>query len=357
MSANCTSKYSWHLAGLALLLLVTSGCRHKNQASQLPPPQALPPAQSNAAQANPTQAQTEAQAEPPAKIPITPVPPGGVSADDLTFVASHKPIATQQGYATWYTAPYKGRKAANGQVFDDQAMTAAHRTLPMGSLIAVTNLETGQSGVMRVTDRGPFVGGRVLDLTIASAKATGVYEQGLVQVRIDVYETPKPIATGGRWCVQIGAFHSEHEAIKLKKKLLRTYADSNVIEFPGQDSYWVRIRPQGDNRETAEYIASHLHLVEGEAFLTRLDQGHAPQQTARSRLSYKGPMACPFHSPRHASAWPIAVCGLIVVSRYGRDTIIFMSSITPAARFCALTCSTCAASALSSAFSSGAFST
>jgi rare lipoprotein A len=194
-----------------------------------------------------------------------------VSAEDLEFVRSHNPIRTETGYATWYTAPYKGRRAANGQVFDDRALTAAHRTLPMGSLIVVTNAKTGQSSAMRITDRGPFVDGRILDLTIASAKATGVYRAGLAQVRVDVYQVPKPIDTGGRWCVQIGAFHREREASKLKSQLQRKYPDANVIEFPGEDSYWVRIRPQGDNRQQAESIAGRLHPEEGEAYLTRLD--------------------------------------------------------------------------------------
>jgi rare lipoprotein A len=115
------------------------------------------------------------------------------------------------------------------------------------------------------------VEGRIIDLTIASAKATGVYRAGLVSVRVDVYRTPKPIERGGRWCVQIGAFKSERAALRLKNQLLRTYPESNVIEFPGEDSYWVRIRPEGDNREEAERIARHLHPAEGEAFLTRLD--------------------------------------------------------------------------------------
>ena len=84
-------------------------------------------------------------------------------------------------------------------------------------------------------------------------------------------ELNKPIDTGGRWCVQIGAFHSEHDAIKLKQELLREYTAANVIEFPGEKSYWVRIRPEGDNRQMAEYIARHLQPTEGEAFLTRLD--------------------------------------------------------------------------------------
>lgn len=141
----------------------------------------------------------------------------------------------------------------------------------MGSLVVVTNLKTGQSSAMRITDRGPFVDGRIVDLTIASAKATGVYRQGLARVRIDVYQTPKPIDVGGRWCVQVGAFHDESEALQLKAQLQRRYPDASVIEFPGQESYWVRIRPQGDNREIAEQIAQRLRPAEGEAFLTRLD--------------------------------------------------------------------------------------
>jgi rare lipoprotein A len=202
---------------------------------------------------------------------VTPVPPGGISEDDLAFVTAHKPILSEVGYATWYTAPYKGKHAANGQAFDDDAMTAAHRTLPMGSLVVVTNMKTGESSAMRISDRGPFVEGRMLDLTIASAKAVGVYRVGMAMVRMDVYETPKPIETGGRWCVQIGAFHDEDNALALKEQLLETYPGANVIEFPGENNFWVRIRPQGDDRAQAEEIARHLQPVEGDAYLTRLD--------------------------------------------------------------------------------------
>jgi rare lipoprotein A len=124
---------------------------------------------------------------------------------------------------------------------------------------------------MRITDRGPFVEGRLIDLTIASAKATGVYLAGTVRVRVDVYRTPKPINTGGRWCVQIGAFSSQRKANKFKAQLERKYHGTNVIEFSGEDSYWVRIRPEGDDRKQAERIARNLRPAEGEAFLTRLD--------------------------------------------------------------------------------------
>lgn len=265
MVSSRTSTSVRYVAASAVAMLFAVGCGHRSNVSRLPPAQTAP--------ARAQVAPPSAQATSPARIAPTPVPPGGVNAADLDFVRTHRPLESEEGLATWYTAPYKGRKAANGEVFSDHALTAAHRTLPMGSLIVVTNLKTRQSSAMRITDRGPFVDGRILDLTVASARATGVYQAGTARVRLDVYRTPRPIDTGGRWCVQIGAFHSEHKARKLKEQLLRKYPSSTVIEFPGQDSYWVRIRPQGDNREQAESIARNLRPgeSEAEAFLTRLD--------------------------------------------------------------------------------------
>ncbi len=253
---NQRSWAGWGAISLALVLL--SGCGHHHNTKQ--PPEEMAP-----------EAEEQYPAyQPPTRIAPTPAPPGGVSAEDLNYVATHRPILTEVGLATWYTAA-RGRKSANGQLFSDRDLTAAHRTLPMGSLVVVTNLKTGQSSAMRITDRGPFVLGRIIDLTIASAQATGVYRAGLTEVRVDVYKTPKPVYTGGRWCVQIGAFHSEREAIRLKEQLMREYPGANVIEFPGEDSYWVRIRPQGDSREEAEFIAHHVILSKGQAYLTRLD--------------------------------------------------------------------------------------
>ncbi len=243
----------------ASFLLIMCGCGHQQTEASLPAPQAAPPAAE------------EAEPAPYARIAPAPAPSGGASAEDRKYIRTHKPILTEEGVASWYTAPYKGRRAANGEVFNDHAMTAAHRTLPMGSLIVVTNLNTGQSADLRITDRGPFVKGRIIDLSIASAKATGVYVAGTARVRVDVYCTPKPINTGGRWCVQIGAFTNKRKANKFKAHLERKYPGASVIEFSGEDSYWVRIRPEGDDRKQAERIARQLHPAEGEAFLTRLD--------------------------------------------------------------------------------------
>lgn len=253
------------LVSLLMVAIFAAGCGHKKTRATptaTAPPVYTPPT------STPTRRPTP---EPPARgsIAVTPVPEGGISAEDKEFILSHRPIYSEQGKATWYTAA-RGRKAANGQVFSDQALTAAHRTLPMGSLIVVTNLKTRQASAMRISDRGPFVTTAILDLTKASAQSIGIWP-GSAQVRVDVYETPKPMDVGGRWCVQIGPFTSENKATRFKQKLIDEYTGSKVIEFSGERSYWVRIRPAGDDREQAEEMARRLRPEEGVAYLTRLD--------------------------------------------------------------------------------------
>jgi rare lipoprotein A len=180
-------------------------------------------------------------------------------------------VWSETGIASWYGPPYNKRRGANGKIYDQDAMTAAHRTLPLNSLIRVTNLRTGEQAVLHVTDRGPFVPGRVLDLSMASAKALGLYTAGVGTVRIDVFAVPVPIESGGRWCVQIGAFKDEDEAEKLRTHLTRKYQTANVIEFTGPTGHWVRIRPFRDDKERAVEIAHELKPREGEAYLVRLD--------------------------------------------------------------------------------------
>jgi rare lipoprotein A len=258
-----TCRIAW-LVGLWMVVMVAAGCGHKK--ARVPPTATAPPVYT------PPTPTRRPSAEPPATggIPVTRVPEGGISSEDKDFILSHRPIYSEEGRATWYTAPYKGRKAANGQVFSDEALTAAHRTLPMGSLIVVTNLKTRQASAMRVSDRGPFVPTAILDLTKASARSIGIWP-GSGRVRVDVYETPKPMDVGGRWCVQIGPFTSERKAIRFKAKLIEDYPGARVIEFPGEKSYWVRIRPVGDDREQAEEMARRMQPDEGVAYLTRLD--------------------------------------------------------------------------------------
>jgi rare lipoprotein A len=214
----------------------------------------------------------------PAPGPISTAPdvaaiPAAVadSTADADFVGSHPVIYTEEGIASWYGPPYDKRRGANGEVFNKDALTAAHRTLPMNSLIKVTNLSSGQSVIVRVTDRGPFVPDRALDLSLASAKAIGVWRPGVARVRIDVFAAPAPLDSGGRWCVQVGAFKNEKGAEKLRDQLTRKYRTANVIEFTGPTGHWVRIRPLADDKGRAVEIAHDLEPSEGEAYLVRLD--------------------------------------------------------------------------------------
>ena len=173
--------------------------------------------------------------------------------------------------ASWYGPPYHHRRAANGEIYDQNALTAAHRTLPMDSVVRVTNLETKRAVVVRITDRGPFIEDRIIDLSLAAAKAVDVWRPGVAEVKLEVLSAPAPIAEGGRWCVQIGAFHNEREARKLKEKLQARYSTADVIQFTGPTGEWVRIRPQGDDKLRAQQVAANTHVKEGGVFLVRLD--------------------------------------------------------------------------------------
>ncbi|MGB8772103.1 MAG: septal ring lytic transglycosylase RlpA family protein [Candidatus Korobacteraceae bacterium] len=210
---------------------------------------------------------------PPTIGPSEPVPPASTEAKSKTTPVPRgaKPIYVETGLASWYGPPYHHHRGANGEIYNENSMTAAHRTLPMNSTVRVTNLATGHSAMVRITDRGPFVEDRIIDLSLAAAKAVDVWQPGTAEVRIEVMSAPAPIAEGGRWCVQIGAFQSERQARKLKEKLQNHYEGADVIQFTGPTGEWVRLRPPGDDKRKAEEVASKTHVKEGGVFLVRLD--------------------------------------------------------------------------------------
>lgn len=229
----------WALPGLVSLCLLAAGCGHRRVRTAAPPP---PP-------------EVETTPAPPA---YTPPPRGEI-------------LYSQIGIASWYGAPYHNARGANGQIYNQNAMTAAHRTLPMGSVVRVTDLATHKSVVVTITDRGPFVPGRILDLSRAAALRIGVWRTGTARVRIDVLSTPRSIRDGGRWCVQIGAFHHLGSAKRLRDQLQREYPGAIVIEFRGATGYWVRIKPDGETHRDAEEIARLVRPAEGRAYVVRLD--------------------------------------------------------------------------------------
>ena len=108
---------------------------------------------------------------------ITPSAPAESASTQPAPAVPHnaKPIYVETGLASWYGPPYNRRKGANGEIYDQNAMTAAHRTLPLNSMVRVTNLTTGQTAMVRITDRGPFIEDRIIDLSLAAAKAVDVW--------------------------------------------------------------------------------------------------------------------------------------------------------------------------------------
>jgi rare lipoprotein A len=177
--------------------------------------------------------------------------------------------------ASWYGPPYANHPGADGTIYDQNAMTAAHRTLPMGSLVRVTNLSNDQSVVVKIIDRGPFVDGRIIDLSLAAAKALDVYRPGTAKVRVEAYAPPERpgVDPAGKWCVQIGAFLDEEDAIQLKNDLTRRYATAKVIEFAGPTGHWVRINPKNADKATASQIADSIHIPDpgAQPYLVRLN--------------------------------------------------------------------------------------
>lgn len=240
------------LAALALL----TACSH--QPAKVAVPTAPPPARTTPAGETPAEASAGkvSEATPPEiEIPI-----------------DAKPMLVETGIASWYGPPYHNRRGSNGQIYDMHAMTAAHRTLPLGSIVRVVNVDTKASATVRITDRGPFVEGRVIDLSKAAAEKIGMLQKGTTPVRLEVLRTPVPIADGGRWAVQIGAFDEERAARDLAGHLMRRYHTAKVLTFNSPvGDWWVRVRVKDDLRVRAEEILRDTTPTEGAVFLVRLD--------------------------------------------------------------------------------------
>lgn len=207
----------------------------------------------------------------PTPVPVQPATPAPRANTEIIVPKNAKVLYTEVGYASWYGPGFQKRNAANGQPYDMNAMTAAHRTLPLNTIARVTDVKTGDSVLLRITDRGPFVGDRVIDLSRAAARRLSVFQKGVALVRIEVLETPAPIKEGGRWCVQIGAFSDASDAAQLKEKLSRRYRTAKVLQFTspvGGD--WLRIRVADDDKQRAQEVMRDTHTDAG-VYLVRLD--------------------------------------------------------------------------------------
>ncbi|PYS04666.1 MAG: septal ring lytic transglycosylase RlpA family lipoprotein [Acidobacteria bacterium] len=200
------------------------------------------------------------------KIQVKAPQSGPVSSKDL------------EGLASYYAEPYHGRRTASGEIFDTyQGMTAAHRTLPFNTLVRVTNKTNGREVDVRINDRGPWVEGRVIDLSVRAARQIDLVRTGVVPVKLKVLSrealkvpTPSPIP-GPVFAVQVGAFEDERAAENLKKRLEVKYASVTIQTFPGEKTlYRVRVGRE-PNLQAAEKLASQLEKQALKGFVVRTD--------------------------------------------------------------------------------------
>jgi len=188
--------------------------------------------------------------------------PGVPSAPPVTVGSE------ETGLASWYGYPYHGRRTASGEVYDMNDLTAAHRALPLGTRLTVTNLDNAQAVDVRVNDRGPFVDGRILDLSYGAARVIGADRAGVVPVRLRVMSLPVPglpaptAGAPGQSFVQLGAFISRARAEGLRDAVGRDGEPASISEADvgGETFYRVRVGPypgHDEARAAAERLATH----------------------------------------------------------------------------------------------------
>jgi len=184
-----------------------------------------------------------------------------------------RPANPESGVASWYGYPYHGRHAANGEIYDMEKLTAAHRTLPFGTLVRVVNLRNQKAVDVRINDRGPFVEGRVIDLSKAAARAIDLLQPGVTPVRVEVIGTPAAVPDG-LFAVQVGAFRDFGNAERCVATMKARYGSARHTTRDGDPIFWRVLVGAEKAEERARALATRIRQDSGErtAFVVRLDQ-------------------------------------------------------------------------------------
>ena len=182
--------------------------------------------------------------------------------------------AIETGVASWYGVPYNGRRAASGEIYDMEKLTAAHRSLPFETWVEVTNLSNGRSVGVRINDRGPFARGRVIDLSQAAAREIEMLGPGTARVRLRVIappldarpsSAPKAPAPIAWFAVQAGAFADRNRADSLSAAMVEAFADSRVIQGDDTPPLWHVLVGREMTIEQANELAVRVRQEAGQA--------------------------------------------------------------------------------------------
>ena len=248
-----------------MLALAGAGCARRRPISSRPPgptePTGTPPGTAESAKRSTDVPET------PSHSPTPSPPPRRDRADPATRPAGY----TEEGNASWYGEPFHGRRASNGEIYDMYKLTAAHRTLPFETMVRVTNLNNGKSTTVRITDRGPFVENRIIDLSLAAAREIDLVGPGIAPVRVEVLGNVDP--TAGFFTVQVGAFRDRNNAERLRDRLTLSYAPIFIQQYDAPQGTFYRVRVgKISGEEAAEQFAEQLRARENFLpFVTRLD--------------------------------------------------------------------------------------
>jgi len=183
------------------------------------------------------------------------------------------PGETERGVASWYGHPYHGRQAADGEIYDMETLVAAHRTLPFQTWVRVRNLTNNQTVDVRIIDRGPFVGGRIIDVSHAAAERIGLIGSGIAQVELTIISAPanpEPALFG----VQVGAFRDRANADRAQQTLIAAYGAARIVEHAGSPAPWRVLAGRETSQAAADGLAQRIRAEQKdmpEAFVVRLD--------------------------------------------------------------------------------------
>jgi rare lipoprotein A len=178
----------------------------------------------------------------------------------------------EEGIASWYGIPYHGRKAADGEIYDMETLVAAHKVMPFNTWLKVTNKTNGKIVVVRIIDRGPFVDGRIVDLSKAAARQIELLGPGIGPVRLEVIGAPTDIPADDFYAVQVGAFSTIENAERVRADYEKRFGFAKTVPKQGTIPMWRVLVGKETSVEAAQRLADTVSPEKHDVFVVRLDE-------------------------------------------------------------------------------------
>jgi rare lipoprotein A len=208
-----------------------------------------------------------------AQTPLPPRPGPTASAPEPPTPVAATPESGETGLASWYGHPYHGRASASGEIYDMEQMTAAHRTLPFGAVVRVHDLDNRKSVDVRINDRGPFVDGRIIDLSHAAARAIEMIGPGTARVRLEILSAPAA-PSQMHFGVQVGSFRNRDNAERLRRAMEAKYGRARLVARADTPGWWHVVVGMEPTEDGASALANRIRGEDSSvtsAFVVRLD--------------------------------------------------------------------------------------